>query len=250
MYNNHGMKKIIFSFDDALLDFYTNVFPILKKYGVKATLNVITGFSDKTVPSDYRCCSIEQLKEMSDYGIEIANHSDDHVFPEPLEGYDLAQKKLQKWFPDIQVCGVATPFTQQVPTGFFEWCIDNGIKYVRLGDCAPTRKIQRFIIKSQLISHRRIYCINNSHYSKKNKVKVIYSFPIMANKSADEYKSIIELCSFNPRVTLMFHSLVKSGDKCNECQYPEGAWTINKFEELVEWILKKGYKICRQCDTI
>lgn len=38
------MKTVILSFDDSLLDFYTNVFPLLKEFDVKSTLNVINSF--------------------------------------------------------------------------------------------------------------------------------------------------------------------------------------------------------------
>ena len=244
------MKRIVFSFDDALLDFYTVVFPILKKYKIKATLNVITGFSDKTVISDYNCCSIKQLKEMLDYGIELSNHSNDHVCPETLEGYDIAQKKLKEWFPNYDVLGVVTPFTQDVPPNFFEWCNSNHIKYVRLDACAHSNKLQRAFIKMGLVSHKRLSCINNSHHEKFKKVKIVHSFAINARKSVDEYKDLIRLCCFNPKITLMFHSVLKTEEEFSSCPYPDGAWTANKFEELIVWILKKGYKICRQCDAL
>ena len=38
-------KKVVWlTFDDSLKDFYTNAFPLLQKYQMKATNNVITGF--------------------------------------------------------------------------------------------------------------------------------------------------------------------------------------------------------------
>ena len=244
------MKNIILSFDDGLEDFYYNAFPILKKYGIKATLNVITGFSDKSVESDYKCCSIEQIKEMVEYGIEIANHSNDHICPEPLNGYDLAQIKLTSWFPGVKIYGVATPFAQKIPSGFFDWCKKNNVDYVRLGDIDYIHKYQRLLVKKRIVSHFRIYCYNNSHYRRNKGVKVIYSIPIYSNKSVDYYKKVIDICSLNPKITFMFHSIVATEDDYMSVPYPDGAWTKDNFEELIAWILQKGYAISRQCDTI
>ena len=244
------MKKIVFSFDDGLIDFYDNVFPILKKYNIKATVNVITGFSDKTVLSEYNCCSVEQLQEMADYGIEIANHSNDHLSSEPVEGYIVAQEKLKRWFPNKRIYGVVTPFTQAVPNNFYKWCKNNNIKYVRLNAFGHSSKIQRAFVKLGLISRERLNCINNSHHKKNKTVKIIHSFAITAQKSVDEYKKLIRLCIFNPKITLVFHSVLKTNDEFASCPYPDGAWTVDKFEQLIVWILKKGYKICRQCDAL
>lgn len=244
------MKKIIFSFDDGLLDFYENVFPVLKKYKIKATLNVITGFTDKTVKTNYNCCSVSQLQEMLEYGIELTNHSNDHLFPESLNGYDKAQKKLRGWFPECKISGVVTPYTQAVPDNFSKWCKLNKIKYVRLGETEHLNSIQRFLTKTRIISRFRFYCHNNSHYSKNKGIVVVNSFPVFENKSVDYYARIISLCHLRPNITLFFHSIVKDETEIGKCIYPETAWTVSKFEELIKWILNNGYKICRQIDTI
>lgn len=243
------MKKIIFSFDDGLEDFYQNVFPILKKYNIKATLNVITGFSDKTFINEYCCCTKEQLGELLSYGIELANHSDNHVYPENIDGYDVAQKKLNKWFPNNKVIGVVTPYTQNPPSEIYKWCNDNSIRYIRIGDIGCT-KFQQFLIKKRLISHFRLYCFNNSHYKKREGIKIVYSFPVFASEPVSYYKKIIEASCLNPKITFMFHSILASEKQFASCPYPKGAWTTKKFEELVQWILKKGYKICCQSEAI
>lgn len=245
------MKKIIFSFDDGLKDFYENVFPILKKYNIKATLNVITGYSDSSVLNkDYRCCTLKELNDLLSYGIEIANHSDDHCRTTTLSSYDSAQKKLASWFPEYKIRGVATPYTQSVPPGFYEWCKLNKIKYVRFGDLEYKYMFQKKMVQLRLISFFRIYCFNNSHYSKRKGIKIIYSIPIFAKKDVDFYKKIIETSAINPKITFMFHSIFDKECMFDSCPYPSGAWTTTKFEELIKWIISKGYEICRQCDTL
>ena len=49
------MKTIILSFNDARRDFYTRALPIIKKYNLTATLNVISDFILN--PSNYCCFS-------------------------------------------------------------------------------------------------------------------------------------------------------------------------------------------------
>jgi peptidoglycan/xylan/chitin deacetylase (PgdA/CDA1 family) len=66
-------KKVILTFDDAYIGFYTNALPILKKYNIKANLYVITSsFDDVFV-------SVEQLKEINDSGlVQIGSHTRSH----------------------------------------------------------------------------------------------------------------------------------------------------------------------------
>jgi peptidoglycan/xylan/chitin deacetylase (PgdA/CDA1 family) len=68
-------KSLILTVDDGYLSFYTGGFPLLKKYGFKATVFVQTG----TVGGgDFM--SWQQIKEIQDAGIEIGNHSDSHAY--------------------------------------------------------------------------------------------------------------------------------------------------------------------------
>lgn len=70
-------KSVVLTFDDGYMDNYTNMYPILKKYGFRATIFVITSYIDKS--PDY--LTSNQLKEMDTYGIDIESHTVDH---EPL----------------------------------------------------------------------------------------------------------------------------------------------------------------------
>jgi peptidoglycan/xylan/chitin deacetylase (PgdA/CDA1 family) len=70
------MKKfVILTIDDAFRSFYSMVFPLLKKYGFKATLFVNTA----TIGSnDYS--GWDELREMLEYGIELGNHTHSHAY--------------------------------------------------------------------------------------------------------------------------------------------------------------------------
>lgn len=92
-------KSVVLSFDDGYRDFYTDVFPILKKYRVKAVAYIVSGFLDKP---NYML--VEQLKEIARSGlVEIGSHTINHtklktipleVAKSEIEGGKKALEKL------------------------------------------------------------------------------------------------------------------------------------------------------------
>lgn len=67
-------KAVVLTFDDGYEDNYTAMYPILKKYGMKATVFVITGTIDK----DPNYLTSSQLKEMAKDGFDIESHTVTH----------------------------------------------------------------------------------------------------------------------------------------------------------------------------
>lgn len=66
-------KPVILTFDDAYDNFYSNVFPLLKEKNMKAVVFVIYNDIGKI-----GYMTLDQLKEISDYGIEIGSHTLSH----------------------------------------------------------------------------------------------------------------------------------------------------------------------------
>jgi peptidoglycan/xylan/chitin deacetylase (PgdA/CDA1 family) len=72
MQGEGGPDAIVLTFDDGYEDFYTAAYPIIKKHAVPATTYIVTAFNG----GDYM--TQEQLREISDNGIEIGAHTVDH----------------------------------------------------------------------------------------------------------------------------------------------------------------------------
>lgn len=88
-------KPIILTFDDGYEDNYTELFPILQKYNVKATFFIITNF---LTGNDHNM-SVEQVQELAASGlVDIQSHSYSHPELNKLSAKDqefqLAQSKL------------------------------------------------------------------------------------------------------------------------------------------------------------
>lgn len=112
---------VLMTFDDSTIDHYTLACPVLEKYGGKAVLFTTEmahpmgggpGFQDKS-----RFMTWEQIKELSDRGHEIANHSwhhpvtlytmDDEAILEEVRGID---RRCEEY-------GIPKPITFGYPGG-------------------------------------------------------------------------------------------------------------------------------------
>lgn len=66
-------KSIVLTFDDGYIGNYTYAYPILKEFGFTATIFMISECVDK---GPYLTSG--QIKELSEYGIDIESHTTDH----------------------------------------------------------------------------------------------------------------------------------------------------------------------------
>lgn len=81
-------KPIVITFDDGNYDLYTDAFPILKKYNIKSTIFIITGFGDGVYSM-----TLNQAKELSDSGlVSLQSHTVTH---KPLATLSLEQIEMQ-----------------------------------------------------------------------------------------------------------------------------------------------------------
>ena len=82
-------KPVLITFDDGYEDNYTNAFPILKGYGIRATIFVIPAFVGKKNYLNW-----DQVKEMSENGINMQSHTLNHYKLEELPDDEIRSELL------------------------------------------------------------------------------------------------------------------------------------------------------------
>ncbi len=110
-------KPIMLTFDDGFMSNYRYAFPILKRYGMKATIFVTPDPSSdnfKKYAHTDAPLTPEQIKEMSDYGISIQSHGMTHRYLTDLSSdvirWELAEsKRVLEKMTDKPVRHLAVP---------------------------------------------------------------------------------------------------------------------------------------------
>ena len=170
-------KPIIITFDDGYLSNYTKAFPILKKYGMKATIFIVASTVGKMYPEiNYSHFTWEHARKMRESGlIEIGSHTYYHndvsQYSPEMAAMDL---RLSKYLIDTNLnynCtllafpyGLCTEENQQqaLDAGYELTCKvgDKGVntKYT------PITDLKRLTIYGTYTSENLISYINNETY--------------------------------------------------------------------------------------
>lgn len=139
-------KPIVLTFDDGYRDFYTDAFPILKKYNVKSSEYIVSGFLGRP-----NYMTEAELKEISKSGIvEIGAHTVHHL---ALAGLPLNAVKNEIEQSKIQIESITgqSVTTFAYPYGFFD------INTVQIAKKEGFRTALSTIPGSELGNYNRFY---------------------------------------------------------------------------------------------
>lgn len=133
---------VALTFDDGYENQFTEAFPILQKYGLTATIFIITGRmgalndweTDRRIPR-LKHLDERQIREMSEYGIEFGSHSCTHpdltaLTPERARNEIETSKRVLEDLLGTRVTSFCYPFgavnervrTQVAEAGFSHAC--------------------------------------------------------------------------------------------------------------------------------
>ncbi len=109
-------KPVVLTFDDGYIDHYTNVFPALRQYGFTATFFIITGQVDAANPA---YLSWDQIREMSDAGMDMEPHTKSHVDLRERD-YDFLVYEMLGSVESLQAYTGRTPHMFSYPIGNYD----------------------------------------------------------------------------------------------------------------------------------
>ncbi len=122
-------KPVLLTFDDGYIGMYTELFPLLKEFQMKATVFVITG----SLGTEHYITA-EQAKEMSDSGlVSIQSHTVNHPTLAELSA-EAQEEELRQSQLDIARITGRIPYVLSYPTGSHnDTTIELGKQYYKFG---------------------------------------------------------------------------------------------------------------------
>ncbi len=237
------MKYIAFSFDDARADTYYVAKPIMEKYGLIATVNVVSDFVLN--PGNYyfepvkNAMTKEQVLEWQKWGGEVACHGSTHV--NTSEDVLKNIKELNQMGIDTEHIGFASPNSwmtvdSMVKSGIGDLKKQKLIKYVRSG-IQVRREGFLFTLISviEMLTHSTLlyyllnrYCI----FKYKSSPEIVLSVSVKDYTSIKQIMYLISKLQEDEAVVLMFHSILNKEDEGFGIGHY--FWDADNFEKLCE----------------
>ena len=241
--------RICLSFDDARKDNYTVVYPILKKYGLCATLNVTTGFVMRepeamNAAKGYEPMTKENVIELYQSGVfEIAAHG--HHHKNTQEDIKQGVEVLTDWLGEEwhnNGVGFASPYDAigedrfNAEKKFFE---ETNIVYVR-GNCYLRNfwhrlynKVLPLIVKDK---ERYSYCCAKQCMQSPKKRSFYRSVGTTFDTSLEFWKSVIDKAAYDGKICIfMIHSVLNPKDAMYGDKY---SYDSNRFEKLCQYLIQ------------
>jgi len=163
-------RNLILTFDDGCESLYENAFPILKKYGVKAVVYVVTEsigarsivWEQNEFKEPLNILTEKQILEMAKFGIEFGSHACNHVHLPQLSSENLKNelinsKLILEKLLKLEIYSVAYPYGSY-DKNVLELASEAGYKFgvtTKKGDNTQTGNLElnRVAVKGHALRH-------------------------------------------------------------------------------------------------
>ena len=239
------MKYIALSFDDARIDTYLIAKPIIEKYNLTATVNVISDFvlnpDHFSFVSAKKSMTPEMLVQWQEWGGEIACHGSTHI----NTSQDILKniQELKAMGVNVESIGFASPeswlTTNNLKQSGIKELVDNGIlKYLRSGIQIRREGLWYvFLNVIEMITHSPyLYYFLNKRciFKYKQKPELLLASAIKDYTSVNQIKRIIARMKDNDALVIMLHSIL--GEKDTGYGLDHYYWDLNRFDELCRFL--------------
>ncbi|MBR1983233.1 MAG: polysaccharide deacetylase family protein [Clostridia bacterium] len=232
------MKKAVISLsiDDARTNVKNLIYEKLLPLKIPATLNVITGFIDKTKENKgYPCITKEELLNIYNTGIiEIANHSDGHT--NDLEDIKLGHDKLCEWLnldkkTKLGFASSGSNLKIDKANLMKKQLQELGVLYVRTEDSLKIAKPEE-LRKKYLLGDENAYIKLQKHAFKE--IDDFAFSSLVLYKGVNDLRELKLLTDYavktGKNLTIMIHNLSKQGEEIYN-----DAWTFD-FDVFSEYL--------------
>ena len=249
------MKNIIFSFDDGGEDFYRVAYPILKKFNLTGTANIISKYIKPEAECDggNKFMTAENLLELQEGGIEIACHGHNHE--NTVEDIEKNLDDFAKMGLNLDKMGFASPGSDLTPEKIDTLAPlfrDNRISYARSA-YIPDRhgKFMKYLNLFMERSRSKLlfYLLNKRNFIKNIDSLWLPSVGVVSYTTMKQMKYLLRKMPDNTSVIIMFHHIYKKTDSA----YGKGAWhwDADLFCELCEYIsADKNFRCINNIDLM
>ena len=242
------MRRVIITFDDGRLDNYEYALPVLRKYGLQATFFITTGYIDGSFcPATWKSSegpmNIDQLREMAEFGNEIALHGDRHKTEK--EDFENCWKKMSQWLGNEGKYGFSIPGSHYDREYLERFMKDEKerLLYVRGGSLGRGKNnaIRKILKGLRVYTNCRSYF---AYYNSANILpgtpdrQVVPSIGIRETDKPGKIQYLLDKMPDGHSVVFMFHSILP--DDSPRLGQDPWCWSLSRFESFCRYLSEEA----------